>query len=82
MHILRLASFQSCVSDFLYPVVSILTVYPAHFIVHTDPDGVCGDGPQSSDTVRDIGTIDVLLIMLFICRNIIRVTMFNIVVII
>ena len=46
--------------------------------MHTDPDDVCGDGLQSSDTVcGSIGNL--LLIVLNVHRDISRITIFNIV---
>ena len=80
MHILSLTSFQSSVTDLSSSFIIILTIISTHFIVHTDPDDVCGDGLQSSDIIHGSGIIDPLLIMLLVYRDILGVTILNIVV--
>ena len=75
---LCLTSFQSSITDLPSSFIIIQIIISTHSIVHTDPDDVCGDGLQSSDTVcGSIGNL--LLIVLNVHRDISRITIFNIV---
>ena len=71
-----------CVSNnFLPSIIIIGTIVPTHSIVHTNSYDICGIWPQSSDTVC-VSVGDPSLIVLNVAWWIIRITIFNIVVVI
>ena len=65
LHILRLTSFQSSVTDLSSSLTIILTVISTHSIVHTDPDDVFTVRLQFINIVY-VSVSDPLLIVSFV----------------